>query len=280
MTLSIGLITGGEMGLGNLAVSQPSCLLRVAWQLVTERVLQLNDDIYSSTVHYRVHHFCARQLLPFLRGTWLKWLESEFTDRKVCGSNPTSASRLLLSRDEGPDRSAVAPFRRLATMPPEGSMRAGILSGCPSLDRGSREAEVGFEPWTFRSVNSRSNHLDRLATKVQGNQIYLGQKSDHATARRLKRLEREFTDRKVRGSNPTSASRLPLFRLGQPDSIPALAEQHLLNRHNRCLATIPPEGITRAEILPGCPSLDRRSQGAEVGSEPQIFRSVNLRSNH
>ncbi|KER33211.1 hypothetical protein T265_12666, partial [Opisthorchis viverrini] len=35
-------------------------------------------------------------------------------------------------------------------------------------------------------------------------------------------LEREFTDRKVRGSNPTSASRLPLARLQQPGSIPAL----------------------------------------------------------
>ncbi|KAG5443088.1 hypothetical protein CSKR_113848 [Clonorchis sinensis] len=34
------------------------------------------------------------------------------------------------------------------------------------------------------------------------------------------RLERECTDRKVRGSNP--ASRLPLSRLGQPGSIPAL----------------------------------------------------------
>ncbi|KAG5448904.1 hypothetical protein CSKR_103473, partial [Clonorchis sinensis] len=41
-------------------------------------------------------------------------------------------------------------------------------------------------------------------------------------ARWLKWLEREFADRKVRGSNPTSASRLPLSRLGQPDSIPAL----------------------------------------------------------
>ncbi|KAG5454321.1 hypothetical protein CSKR_109227, partial [Clonorchis sinensis] len=55
--------------------------------------------------------------------------------------------------------SAVTPFRCLATTPPEGSTRAGILTGCPSLDRGSREAEVGFEPRTFRSVNSRSNHL-------------------------------------------------------------------------------------------------------------------------
>ncbi|KAG5446370.1 hypothetical protein CSKR_110252 [Clonorchis sinensis] len=38
----------------------------------------------------------------------------------------------------------------------------------------------------------------------------------------LKWLEREFTDRKVRGSNPTSASRHPLSRLGQPGNIPAL----------------------------------------------------------
>ncbi|KAG5443693.1 hypothetical protein CSKR_104604 [Clonorchis sinensis] len=35
-------------------------------------------------------------------------------------------------------------------------------------------------------------------------------------------LEREFTDREVCGSNPTSASRLPLSRLGQPGIIPAL----------------------------------------------------------
>ncbi|KER25540.1 hypothetical protein T265_14189 [Opisthorchis viverrini] len=35
-------------------------------------------------------------------------------------------------------------------------------------------------------------------------------------------LEREFTDRGVRGSNLTSASRLPLSRLGQPGSTPAL----------------------------------------------------------
>ncbi|KAG5441208.1 hypothetical protein CSKR_102420 [Clonorchis sinensis] len=35
-------------------------------------------------------------------------------------------------------------------------------------------------------------------------------------------LELEFTDRKVRGSNPTSACRLLLSRLGQTGSIPAL----------------------------------------------------------
>ncbi|KER23742.1 hypothetical protein T265_08433 [Opisthorchis viverrini] len=39
-------------------------------------------------------------------------------------------------------------------------------------------------------------------------------------------LGREFTDRKVRGSNPTSASRLPQSRLGQPGSIPTLVLPH------------------------------------------------------
>ncbi|KER22970.1 hypothetical protein T265_09054 [Opisthorchis viverrini] len=38
----------------------------------------------------------------------------------------------------------------------------------------------------------------------------------------LRGLERQFTDRNVRGSNLTSAPRLPLPRLGKPGSIPAL----------------------------------------------------------
>ncbi|KAG5446294.1 hypothetical protein CSKR_110333, partial [Clonorchis sinensis] len=41
--------------------------------------------------------------------------------------------------------SPVASFWRLAAMQPEGNTRARILPGFPSLDRGSREAEVAFE---------------------------------------------------------------------------------------------------------------------------------------
>ncbi|KAG5453309.1 hypothetical protein CSKR_104414 [Clonorchis sinensis] len=41
-------------------------------------------------------------------------------------------------------------------------------------------------------------------------------------ARRLMRLEPESTDWKIRGSNPASASRLPLCRLEQTGSILAL----------------------------------------------------------
>ncbi|KER26374.1 hypothetical protein T265_06358 [Opisthorchis viverrini] len=43
-----------------------------------------------------------------------------------------------------------APFRCLASIPPEESTRAEILPGCSSLDRESRKAGVGFEPRTFR----------------------------------------------------------------------------------------------------------------------------------
>ncbi|KER30320.1 hypothetical protein T265_03265 [Opisthorchis viverrini] len=43
----------------------------------------------------------------------------------------------------------------------------------------------------------------------------------------------------------------------------------------RCLAAMPPEGCTRAGILPGCPSLDNGSREAEAEFEPRTFRSVN-----
>ncbi|KER32510.1 hypothetical protein T265_01388 [Opisthorchis viverrini] len=52
------------------------------------------------------------------------------------------------------NRSAVIPFRH----PAAESTRTGILPVCSRLDRGTQDAEVGFEPRTFQSVNSRSNH--------------------------------------------------------------------------------------------------------------------------
>ncbi|KER28556.1 hypothetical protein T265_04605 [Opisthorchis viverrini] len=75
-------------------------------------------------------------------------------------------------------------------------------------------------------------------------------------ARWPKLLESEFTDWKVRGSNPTSASRFPLSRLGQSGSIPALLQPSggVAARHrkaelrrlqvfdNRCLRTMPRVG--------------------------------------
>ncbi|KAG5447181.1 hypothetical protein CSKR_106425 [Clonorchis sinensis] len=53
----------------------------------------------------------------------------------------------------------------------------------------------------------------------------------------LKPLERGFTNQKVRGSNPTSASRIPLSRPGKPGSISALVlpAGGMAARHRRVL---------------------------------------------
>ncbi|KER27017.1 hypothetical protein T265_05849 [Opisthorchis viverrini] len=53
------------------------------------------------------------------------------------------------------NRSTVTCFRCLAAMLSEGSMRAGMLPGRPSPDRGGRD--VGFEPWIFRPYQSSQN---------------------------------------------------------------------------------------------------------------------------
>ncbi|KAG5455104.1 hypothetical protein CSKR_107362 [Clonorchis sinensis] len=60
-------------------------------------------------------------------------------------------------------------------------------------------------------------------------------------ARWLQYLEREFTDRRVRGWNPTSASRFPLSKLGQLVSMSALVLPSggvaaIAYRHRKCAA--------------------------------------------
>ncbi|KAG5441345.1 hypothetical protein CSKR_103221 [Clonorchis sinensis] len=175
-----------------------------------------------------------------------QWLEREFTNRKVRGSNPTSASRLL-SRLRQP-----------------GNIPALVL---PSGGMAVRHRE---KPAAKRFLFLTHSILD-----------------SGLEARWFKWLERELIDRKVRGSSPTSASRLLLSRLGQSGRIPALVlpSGGMAVRHRkavtpfRCLAAMPPEGSTRAGILPGCPSLDRGSREAEVGFEPRTFRSSQIREN-
>ncbi|KER28408.1 hypothetical protein T265_04723 [Opisthorchis viverrini] len=52
---------------------------------------------------------------------------------------------------------------------PEEGTRAGILPGCASLDRGSREAEVGFKPRTFQSIDSPSSLCNQYGLLVAEN---------------------------------------------------------------------------------------------------------------
>ncbi|KAG5441470.1 hypothetical protein CSKR_109828 [Clonorchis sinensis] len=66
-------------------------------------------------------------------------------------------------------------------------------------------------------------HFSRDAKRIYGETYYSHASSTYYICQvSFKWLEHEFTARKVRGSNPTSAYRIPLSKLGQPDNIPAL----------------------------------------------------------
>ncbi|KAG5453545.1 hypothetical protein CSKR_112781 [Clonorchis sinensis] len=226
-----------------------------------------------------------------------QWLEREFTNRKIRGSNPTSASRLPLSR---PGQPVSIP----AFVPPSGGMAARhrkdvtaerffimvqwimevhdphtvVLSILTSAKTASK-LDIAQCELTVQKVRG-SNPVSRLLLSKLGQrdsssaltlplggmvarhrkdfynrmvifitipfchmvsrvrsrgltEIIFGYYRLYGTlpiflASHVKRwskwLEREFTVRKVRGSNSTSASRLSLSRLGQPGSIPALLQ--------------------------------------------------------
>ncbi|KER26360.1 hypothetical protein T265_06405 [Opisthorchis viverrini] len=177
----------------------------------------------------------------------------------------------------------------LVVMAPEGSTRARILPGCPSLDRGNREAKVGFEPRTIRSqgttadeVNARISQaridlaiLHRMLhqkgisvgfegrvcqTKVRTLLLY-GCKAWLIQMADLRDLQTtDETTHKVAENSSTAHDR---FRPSWGSSAVA---------HFRCLAAMPPKGRTRAGIQSGCPSLDSGSREAEVGFEPRTLR--------
>ncbi|KER31773.1 hypothetical protein T265_02009 [Opisthorchis viverrini] len=130
-------------------------------------------------------------------------------------------------------------------MPHERGTRAGILPGCPSLDRQIRMAEVGFEPRTFRSVNSRSNHLDNLAPAIC-----------------------------IASDCSSSQSVITKFC----PKVNLVCKKHSTDNTNndrsavtpfRCLAVMPHEGGTRAGMLPGCSSLYGEVEMQRSGSNHQ-----------
>ncbi|KAG5444997.1 hypothetical protein CSKR_203125, partial [Clonorchis sinensis] len=262
--------------------------------LGSERTPSLGE-LFSHFVQYIIRHLFARVLalsniLP--RAEKLNSSAAPFFHLCLSGErrplndkNKTDPGNSCESLDpvyQSVNPLAVAHFWCIAAMQPEGSTKAGILPGCPSLDIGSREAEVGFEPRTFRAPNycithilSRSpedENVERTTKRCRRWHVQfvrkLGSYALKAIALMYERhdhilnssglpkmdqifhrkqrflsyniltsinfslllmslggmvqlLEREFTDRQVRDSNPVSASRL-LSRLGQPGGIPAL----------------------------------------------------------
>ncbi|KER22241.1 hypothetical protein T265_09609 [Opisthorchis viverrini] len=178
-------------------------------------------------------------------------------------------------------RSAVAPFRCLAAMPHKGCTRAGILPSFPSLDRGSREAEAGFEPrtlWSMRCSDALTEHPVSYSTTNNN-------RSAVTHFRCLTSMPFEGSTRAEilpgcpsldRGSREAEVGFESLTFWSKSALLPTKSWSCYCSAVTpfMCPAAMPPEGSTRAGILPGCPSLDRESREAEFGSEPRTSRSV------
>ncbi|KER27374.1 hypothetical protein T265_13809, partial [Opisthorchis viverrini] len=114
-------------------------------------------------------------------------------------------------------------FRCLSAMPPKVSTIVEMLSGCRSLDNSNRDTDVGFE---LRSGLAPELQRDMPSPPTSGIPFWVEGCSDDPTT-----CYRAVAS----GCRENRSAVVPFW----------------------CLTAMPPEGSTRAGILPGCPSLDR-----------------------
>ncbi|KAG5452853.1 hypothetical protein CSKR_108983 [Clonorchis sinensis] len=89
--------------------------LKRSSDLVTKLIPLKKPTPYRNRLFFKCHEtetsrdpctyykkFLSDKLYPSARARWLKWLERESTDRRVRGSNPTTASQLPLARPGSP----------------------------------------------------------------------------------------------------------------------------------------------------------------------------------
>ncbi|KER24500.1 hypothetical protein T265_14416, partial [Opisthorchis viverrini] len=119
---------------------------------------------------------------------------------------------------EGKEPPALLPTRRSSQMSP-----LSVTLFDPVVDDSVSLCSPNHLRYRFARSTS-DVMLSKQGSRILASQPNLAASFGKLGARWPKWLECEFTDRKVRGSNPTSISQPPLSRLGQPGSIPALMQ--------------------------------------------------------
>ncbi|KAG5452055.1 hypothetical protein CSKR_111099 [Clonorchis sinensis] len=167
-------------GLGNLAVSQPSCFLWVAWQLGTERVLQLNNVFLSPSISVL---FCF-------------------------GGVRTVRNR-----------SVVTPFRCLARGLKHFQV-AQAWTGTVGVRRlGSNHGpSVARHLHTCVQLNYLFILFIIYYTIKGSNEVFIPPDKQHEPEV-TRWLRHELTDQNIHVLNPTPAFRLLLSKLGQPGGV-------------------------------------------------------------
>ncbi|KAG5452375.1 Glycerate kinase [Clonorchis sinensis] len=173
-----------------------------------------NTNVMDLLIGHHDSLFVCVTVVHWILGEMAQWLEREFTDRIVPGSNPTSASRLPLSRLGRPGNipALVFPSGGMAARHPRNATAKWLD---PHLKRRQTSEQLSLLVIAFilrcQLIRSSSKcikwHTEHVTKPAQLMQCDGGEM--------VQWLEREYTDRKIRGSNSTSASRLPLSRRGQ-----------------------------------------------------------------
>ncbi|KAG5443326.1 Thioredoxin domain-containing protein 17 [Clonorchis sinensis] len=230
------------LGLGNLTVSQPSCFSRVAWQLGTERVLQLNASFFKATLRIELESGRMEDTPITQLDILLKKTEENKGKRIfVLFSGTPSENGVSWC----PDCVAVKPvINEALKYLPEDSIFLTVLVGDRPAWRSSSNVFrtnsncaissiptlIEFGTYATEENIGSSGSVDGRMSVHRAGQFdrgrFLTNRGDITSVslrgEMAQWLEREFFDWKVRGSNPISVSRLPLSRLGRPGSIPTL----------------------------------------------------------
>ncbi|KER25110.1 hypothetical protein T265_07397 [Opisthorchis viverrini] len=225
-------------------------------------------DVYNVIFPTRAKFLLSRLVsvfeFPTTGARWTKWLECEFTYQKVRRSNPTSASRLPLSRLGQPDSipGLVSPSCGMATRHRKGA---------------TAERCFLFPTTQIQSAISVSNHFTNFPPLGQPGSIpALVPTSGGMTARHQKDVTAssiQFFLALTYGFKPILWCIDRQSREHSSDLKGKVVHtSHIIQWQTTtiqsCLAAMLPEGSMRAGILPGCPGLDRGSREAEVGFEP------------
>ncbi|KER29775.1 hypothetical protein T265_03685 [Opisthorchis viverrini] len=282
------------LGLGNLAVSQPSCFLRVAWQLGTGRVLQLNafflsitklcqilacgislDPSYDWRMTLGNITYCILVLLFQANAAFRIYappLSEEFITflNDLLSNGPPDESDIHSPSCSVDELDNVLDWKRLIRLPEICLLQGFKPLQIPTQQRlCETESQAPLFPFNMDWLHAR-NSVKPLQTDADQPNANVLHYFRLTSSQQIIHERIEFILKSARDYSKGTAIKLEkIYSLKNRLTVALL----------RCLASVPLEGSTRDGILSGRPSLDRGSRDTEFGFEPRTFRSLNSRSN-
>ncbi|KAG5445494.1 hypothetical protein CSKR_100982, partial [Clonorchis sinensis] len=207
------------LGLGQLVVSQPSYFLLAAWHLGIERMLQLNDSIRFS--QFLTTDGKCLEFKPQHGQRYALLMSSNKNETRVqCFSPLVWTHQNNCSGTGGRFTKVKLLVTTFNASKKKFSCNALLMPSCRTTRRKHEAWDTAKLPKP-RQGKSRGRGRVRTTDLPIGKfaLLPLGPSRSTIQERDGSVVRTRFTVRKVRGSNPTSGSRLRQSRLGQPGNI-------------------------------------------------------------